>query len=135
MEEDIPSDEEQIYVQDFLSEQNRQIQSVEPSSAKLKRLCQTEAKKKLFLKIDLQKVEIFTYDGYTHNYVNDSRKDSMTFLVKYQRNEISLCLFGCKHEVVIPWPELKGFRLDSSSGVLNIKMDYGFMRLVWNLIG
>ncbi|RIB19550.1 hypothetical protein C2G38_1256862 [Gigaspora rosea] len=131
MAEDTPSDEEQICVQEFLSGQNRrQIQSVEPSSAKLKKLCQTEAKKKLFLKIDLQKVEIFTNDGCTHNYMNGSRKDSMSFLVKYQRNELSLCLFGHKHEVVIPWPELKGFKRDSS-GVLKFKVDYGFLRLYY----
>ncbi|CAG8633638.1 3289_t:CDS:2, partial [Scutellospora calospora] len=121
MDEDIPSpsDDEQK----------------EPSPVnlkKLKRICQYEAKKKLFLKIDLQKIEIFTDDGRIHNYTNDhSRKDYMAFLVKYQRNEVSLCLFGYKHEVVIPWPELKGFRVDPTSGVLKIKVDHGFLRLYY----
>ncbi|CAG8625264.1 5631_t:CDS:2 [Cetraspora pellucida] len=130
----MPSDDEQLYVQDLLGEQTRQMQSEEPgepSPNRLKKLCQTEAKKKLFLKIDLQKIEIFANDGCTHNYTNGSRKDSMSFLVKYQRNEVSLCLFGYKHEVVIPWPELKGFRLNATSRVLTIKLDHGFLRLYY----
>ncbi|RHZ64131.1 hypothetical protein Glove_326g51 [Diversispora epigaea] len=91
-----------------------------------------EIKNKLFMKIDIDKIIIRNKENKTYTISCYSRTDTISLLVKYQRKELSLCLFGYKNEIRIPFDQLKGIKYDE--GIFEIVMNHGFRRTYYEHI-
>ncbi|CAG8465985.1 910_t:CDS:2 [Diversispora eburnea] len=78
------------------------------------------------MKIDIDKIIIRNKENKTYTISCYSRTDMISLLVMYQRKELSLCLFGYKNEIRIPFDQLKGIKYDE--GIFGIVMNHGFRR-------
>ncbi|CAG8460218.1 11247_t:CDS:2 [Acaulospora morrowiae] len=94
-----------------------------PASSKSKKRIQNDPKKNLLIKVDIDEIIVNTKENEEYPF----KCGALALLVKYQRSEISLCLFGFKDELVIPFNQLKGIKMGKSK-VLEISVPHGFRR-------
>ncbi|CAJ0764470.1 22044_t:CDS:2, partial [Entrophospora sp. SA101] len=86
--------------------------------------------KQNFIKIDIQILTIENTKGNIYKSQNSSRQHSIAFLVKYERSEIVICLCGFKYEIIIPFSELNGFKIEKT-GKIEMKLKNNYEKWVY----
>ncbi|CAJ0648242.1 7014_t:CDS:2 [Entrophospora sp. SA101] len=88
------------------------------------------SRKQNFIKIDIQILTIENTKGNIYKSQNSSRQHSIAFLVKYERSEIVICLCGFKYEIIIPFSELNGFKIEKT-GKIEMKLKNNYEKWVY----